>query len=365
MDKEAIPFFANAPSSCSPPGLVESFSPLSSEDNGSDEDYLIQTVIDAPYNEADFYGESVPDKPAFQEDDEMKYLAKQDRQKITEDYLRAISSPPENAAGDKTNNDKIIWTERLISKVGEPAIFVLDRAVIKAHKILNDEVAHLQSRMYQLMGKDARSEKISFEEVLNYFLGPKSEFCAIFCREMMVKPDEFQRFIATCCAQMSYKETPSGLFDNKSLVVEKMVMTKERYHEIWGKIAKLKKIQKNNFAGSARREECLWEIFETCINDTLRTITVAKRSGKIYSALDDDKCWIQQSGENLNDTFKLRKVKHVNDNRDGIVVDTCASSTINIPMAIHFEREGEKSVDCFKKKILQYVPLLVSRQLFT
>ena len=81
----------------------------------------------------------------------------------------------------------------------------------------------------------------------------------------------------------------------------------------------LKRIPLSNFVGASRHHSCLWETLKMSVNKVLRRVSIAGRNDLIPVALDDDKIWIQSSGRNEEDSFGLRKVTHVRDNRKGII----------------------------------------------
>ena len=159
--------------------------------------------------------------------------------------------------------------------------------------------------------------------------------------------EDFKRFFGTLCLQMSYKETPSSMFDNYSELKSSVLMDKEAYMQVWNKIAISKRISLRNYVGNSRRDECLWEKMEKVVNTFLRKLSIVGRTDHISNALDDDKIWVESTGRNAVDDFGLRRVTHVKDNRKRIISHTAVTTTTNIPLGFIFERKGWTAVDCF------------------
>ena len=169
----------------------------------------------------------------------------------------------------------------------------------------------------------------------------------MFCNELELDRKTFLNFMANICLQMSYRETPSCLYGEYSFIGDKTTLDEKCYIEIWKKNSTLKRVALNDFLGSSRRGECLWEQTELAVNKLLRKLSIVGRTDEISIALDDDKIWVQTSGRNEDDHFGLRKVTHVKDNRKGIIAHTAVSSSTNIPLGFMFERRGDRAVECF------------------
>jgi hypothetical protein len=298
------------------------------------------------YDSDEFYGLDVADISPSQTDDDFRYLNNIDR-------LQVLESPIEN------------WTSCLISKCGEMVEFNLDSSRKDAWKTLQDEVSHIRQGLPQLLcthsdpnGDDTTSTltDISLENLVDLAFGEKNEISTLVCKELMLDRVTFAKFMGNLCLQMSYKETPSSLYDEDSELASSTLIDMSSYMEIWKKIATKKKVCLNDFVGSSRRDKCLWESMETAANKFLRSISIAKRKDDIVIALDDDKIWVESSGANGEDDFGLRKVTHVKDNRKGIIAHTAVSSTTNIPLCFMFERKGDTAVSCFTRIFGQMFP---------
>ena len=279
------------------------------------------------YNQEEFYGLDVVDCPFPQSDDNIQYLHESDREAI-------FSATPEN------------WASCLISDVGEESKFVLDTARTSSWKECKDELAHLNERLPSLLNLGP-GELISFSHLVELAFGSKSSFASLFCQELSINQEQFERFFGTLCLQMSYKETPSSMFDEFSELKKSVLIDSKSYMEIWEKIATIKRVDLRNYIGSSRRDQCLWEKMEQVVNDFLRKLSILGRADHISIALDDNKIWVESFGRNAIDDFGFRRVTHVKDNRKGIISHTAVTTTTNIPLGFIFERKGWTAIDCF------------------
>ena len=297
-----------------------------------------------PITEDDFFGRTVIDFPPIQVDDELMYLPDLDRNNI------AISQEHIDSSTLFPN-----WRDCLISDPNERAIFVLDSAKKEGWKAFKEEVMYIRSGLPSLIHTRDENDAspVSLKEILILIFGPNSDFATSFCNELAIDQVTFFNFLGTLALQMSYKESPSSLHDEYSLIKDHLLIKDgAKYIGIWKKIANLKKAISSNsgdYIGNSRRPMCLWEIFEAAANKTMRKIAIAGRTDDIFMAFDDNKIWVESSGENTSDDFKLRRVTHVRDNRKEIVSHTAISVTTTLPLGFMFEKKGDKAVDCFKK----------------
>jgi hypothetical protein len=282
------------------------------------------------YLSDEFYAEVFVDSPPEQQpDDELMYLHEEDRRAI------AQTQPTE-------------WKDCLISDPSVPSIFLLDESKKDAWKLCQEEVDHIRKSIPRLLQVEPNAP-ITLELIVKLAFGENSDFGTAFCNELNLGRKEFVSFIGNVCLQMSYHESPSSMYDEHSELLSSVIMKKDEYMNLWKRIATERRVTLDNYVGSSRRKECLWESMETSINLLLRKLTVAGRTDDIVIALDDDKIWVDTSGRNEEDDFGLRKVTHTQANRKGIIAHTAVSTTINIPLCFIFERRGDKAVECFTR----------------
>ena len=285
------------------------------------------------YDSDEFFGMDIGDFTSIQVDDDIRYLQKEDQLSIHQALL------PSQSSDDN-------WSDCLISDVGEECIFVLDKATKDAWQKCQEEVHYIRDHLHSLLQIDP-SEKMKLSHLADLAFGPRSDFASSFCNELNLDRDTFVSFIGNMCLQMSYKETPSSMYDNFSELKKSTLMSQSKYMEIWKAISTKRRVTLKHFVGSSRREKCLWEICEEAVNKFLRTVSIVQRTDDVSVALDDDKIWVESSGENSTDEFGLRKVTHVKDNRKGIIAHTTVSTSTNLPFSFIFERKGNSAVECF------------------
>ena len=162
-------------------------------------------VDNEQYNEEEFYGLDVLDHPPEQIDDDLHYLNDTDK--------HGIFQPEET----------LTWEDRLISDEDENVVFLLDESVKDAWTSFKEEVLHIRQRLRVLLNKDQQLSEdgdlppIELVDLLNLAFGKDSDFTTTFCKETgIVDRSVFLKFIATLCLQMSYKESPSCLYEEYS-----------------------------------------------------------------------------------------------------------------------------------------------------
>ena len=85
------------------------------------------------------------------------------------------------------------------------------------------------------------------------------------------------------------------------------------------------------------------------VNNLCRRISIGNRTGNISIALNDDKIWVDLSGESRNDTFGIKYTTHNQPNRKGIVAHTAILTGTNIPLGCAFERKKDSASEAFKR----------------
>lgn len=242
------------------------------------------------------------------------------------------------------------WTDRPISRNGEEVEFSIDTSTIEAWNATKEEIHHLRQHVGKLLSPPlAVDENINIDHLVDLCFGPRSDFATSFCIELQLKNyDTFIKFLGNMCLQMSYGESASGLTHKFSELKGSVLMPQHEYMEIWEQIANHGKFGAKDLSSSSRRSTCLWEVCETAANTFLRKIVVADRDGDLSVALDDDKVWVESSGENGTDDFGIRRVRHTQDNRKGVISHTAVSSLTTILLGFLFEKKGATAFDCFK-----------------
>lgn len=218
------------------------------------------------------------------------------------------------------------------------------------------EIKHVQNRCKELIDekktKDGDAESIgplTTEDVILFILGPSSAIGNVLQEHLELPPEQYVKFMITFCAQCAYKVSSTQLFHPLSLLDHKDIISKEEYNAIWMKLATKKKLKKSEFHGSGRRDKYIWEYLEETVNNLCHSISIVNRRGRISIALDDDKIWVDLSGESRADTFGIKYTTHVQPNRKGINAHTAVSTTTNMPLGICIERKNDSATECFKR----------------
>ena len=107
--------------------------------------------------------------------------------------------------------------------------------------------------------------------------------------------------------------------------------TSDEYESDLRQISQNEKRQDDdNYVGEDRRPQPLWEQIEFTLNKLCREVSIANRKGKVSVALDDDKIWLEQTGENAKDKAGLNFTTHMRDNRKGLIAHTAVSTGVNL-----------------------------------
>ena len=154
---------------------------------------------------------------------------------------------------------------------------------------------------------------------------------------------------STFCLQVAYRVTAKEMFDNScSQLKDAAAMDGLLYYSAWRNLA-TSKSTKHHYISDGRRSRTNWEKLEAAMNELLWDLSVTGRTGTISIALDDDKVWFSNTGENASDRFGLKYTTHVRDNRKGIIAHTAVSAVLGFPLAVAFEKKEDSSISCFKR----------------
>ena len=187
------------------------------------------------------------------------------------------------------------------------------------------------------------------DDIINYILGPDSPIGKILQENLGLMPETYLKFLSTFCIQAAYKVSTSQLFDSESLLYHAVPIDAAEYNEIWRKLATKKRMEQSQFIGAGRRDKCVWEYLEEAVNNLCRVVSISNRTGDISIALDDDKVWVNLTGQNKADTFGIKYTTHVQPNRKGIIAHTAVSTGANMPLGIIIERKKDSTLECFRR----------------
>jgi hypothetical protein len=111
---------------------------------------------------------------------------------------------------------------------------VFDKSKKEAWAVFQEEVCYIHNTIPTLLphkdlldhdNEDNASPSITLEDLVKLMFGEKSEFATIFSNELSTDILTFAKFMANLCMQMSYKETPSSLYNQYSLLQNVLVST--------------------------------------------------------------------------------------------------------------------------------------------
>ena len=70
------------------------------------------------------------------------------------------------------------------------------------------------------------------------------------------------------------------------------------------------------------------------MNVALREIAVECHSSTLTIAADNDKVWLMSSGRKSDMTCKIKKARHMRDNKDGFNMHTVTTGEMKLPVNI-------------------------------
>ena len=120
-----------------------------------------------------------------------------------------------------------------------------------------------------------------------------------------------------------------------------LLMPLQEYNAIWADIRQQ--------AGSLKQNE-FWMIVENIVNEELKTLFMSSEPNFPYLiGYDDDKVHFDYSL--ITKMHGLSQQFHACDNHKGLTLHTCAYSAICVPVAVHFQREGESVQETYSRSM--------------
>lgn len=197
--------------------------------------------------------------------------------------------------------------------------------------------------------KVLRTENPTRRDILNYFYGGNSLLCALFRRRFGWSTRTFLLFMATNCRLAANKSSASKLYNNEFPTPEiDHLLEKEEYYKCWKDIAE-EGIPTSSSMG-ATSQTLFWEEVEETVNKMLRELFIVGRSGKMINLIDDDKFHFE-SHPRFNACFNVKIMKHVRDNRWGMVIDALCTPSLHFPINIRTHRKKSTQLDNTKMQL--------------
>lgn len=195
------------------------------------------------------------------------------------------------------------------------------------------------------------------DDVADLFFGENSQFAITLSKVIgLIRSKEtLYKFLQTFVLQNILTKDTTNFYDiieetlGMTTPNEKIPLRKKEYEDIWKKLSEHGK--NRNDAPSATRPIPGWELLQQALNDLFRAIIIEGRDDIICIVLDDDKIWLDNTGQNADDRFKLKIVRHVNDNRNGMNAHTTVTGGFLVPGNVQMEIEGDSSMICFQRSM--------------
>ena len=254
---------------------------------------------------------------------------------LSEKELEAFLSPPLEKWSNISSNEF-------------PTLVTINSAKEIQWKLAKREISHVREKVSSLL--DANFDDVTFKDIVLLALGPESKIGICLKKELDLSDEEYLLFFSTMTIQSAYRISSTQLYDECSLLKDKVSMSQEAYHEVWRRLAERKQLPKSQIQTS-RRAPPTWQLLEGHVNEFLRSISVTGREGEVAIALDDDKVWLSQTKSKSTDLFNLKYTTHVQPNRKGIVGHTAVSTGANIPLGIVFEKTFDTTLSCFQRLV--------------
>lgn len=214
-----------------------------------------------------------------------------------------------------------------------------------------DETVFLQEKLNNIRNK-SRARFSIITTILNLYYGEDSSFMNAICQILECDYDTAIKFVGMFSLQsLMCKdiENMSIIFSTLDVDVKNIYfLPLKDYRVLWNKLSM------HGYCGdfgviSSRRSVSAWEKLQNAFNCIQRELMIEGNDKKLSFVCDDDKIWLDVSGSNATDNFKLKKTKHVRDNRNGITLHTIATTGLNLPVNGQMERIGDSACKAYMR----------------
>ncbi len=211
-------------------------------------------------------------------------------------------------------------------------------------EVCKSELEQVKAQCRKVLG----TENPTKLDIVNYFFGANSLLCTLFRRRFGWTIRTFLLFMATNCRLSQDGSSASKLYDNEFKTDHSHLLDKEEYTKCWNDIAE-EGIPSSSSMG-ATSQTLFWEEVEETVNKMLREIFIVGRSGKMINLIDDDKFHFESHPRN-NALFNVKIMKHVRDNRWGMVIDALCTPSLHFPINIRTHRKKSAQLDNTKMQL--------------
>ena len=178
----------------------------------------------------------------------------------------------------------------------------------KAFHRAKSDIEHVVKRIKEISGVEDPTtadvidlffeEKALFTQTLASILGLENEHVTLW------------KFLQTFVMQNIITKDTTNFYSiiEESFGMEipnsKIPMTKTEYEAVWFKLADH---GRNRTSGpDATRPKPGWEKIQSILNELFRSIVIEGRMDTICIVIDDDKIWLDNTGSNAEDRFKIK-----------------------------------------------------------
>ena len=212
------------------------------------------------------------------------------------------------------------------------------------YKLCQKELEQVKAQCKKVFGKENPTK----HDIMNYFYGPRSGLFLLFQQRLGWDNRMFLKFMATNCRLAHTKSKASHLYSSDFPTDTSNLMERAEFYRCWRQIAE-EGVPTSTSIG-ATSQILFWEEVETEVNKLFRELFIVGRSGKMIFLTDDDK-FHYESHPKKNKLFNVKIMKHVRDNRWGMVMDVLCIPSLLFPTDIRTHRKGSKQIDITKMQL--------------
>jgi hypothetical protein len=191
------------------------------------------------------------------------------------------------------------------------------------------------------------NEKPTNAQILSLFFARESQFSKVLMSHLQIDYITLLRWLNDVCIQAVYQLSPEDLY-NDELFQSVLLLSYTENNMIWKKFSVANQ-SSNSVLDNGRAGDFVYEELQTEYNRISRNLTIRNRSGNIDIVVDDDKVFGEI--DSSKNSYGLKYVKHVKDNRQGYNCHCAATTCTLFPIAIKWEKQGESSNICIKKML--------------
>jgi len=163
------------------------------------------------------------------------------------------------------------------------------------------------------------ARRVNKEDIVKYFYGVDSPIWYVFRERLGWTHQKFLLFMTTNCRLSTCADTSAKLYNPLAHYNLDGIMEEEEYIACWRDICNVGK--PSTTSSGANAETLFWIEIEEALNKMLKRLVIHDRKGNQVYLIDDDKVHYESHSRNHRE-WNVRILKHVRDNRWGMVVDT-------------------------------------------